>query len=212
MAINLTFLQTPPINVTKAVEACPQLLYLPIETLQSKIDNLRSLGVRPEIVVQQFPQVLASSKRVLHKRFALLEELGLNAKRIFERCPTILAGSDGAFHAHIDFFERMGLDGKRIINAQPKVLGRNPDGGLLPVVEFITQIMGRSLEEINRTPSCFTYSLEKRMKPRYQYMLHHGVRKDYALSTLFTPCDQQFAWSVARQPLQHFRDWSEAGL
>jgi len=211
MASNLSFLQTLPINVAKAVEACPRLLYLPIPTIQSRIGTLTFLGVRLEAIMK-FPRLLGFSNQAIRQRLAFLNHLGLDATRIAERCPSVFGRTERNILEHIDFFENFGLDAKRIINSQPSVLNRDIHRGLGTVFKFIKQEMGRSLEEINRTPNCFLYSLEKRMKPRYEYMKRHGVRKDYALGTLFAPTDQCFAWSVARRPLVHYHDWLKLGL
>lgn len=53
MALNLEFLHTWSINVP--VEACPQLLYTPIQTIQNKLDVLMAFGLEP--TVRAFPQV-----------------------------------------------------------------------------------------------------------------------------------------------------------
>jgi len=93
--------------------------------------------------------------------------------------------------------------------AQPPIISMNIDRKLGPTIEFITKKMGRSLEEINRAPVCFSISLTRRLKPRYFYMMAHGRRKDYSLGTLCTPPDDRFAWLVAGQPVQHYRHWLE---
>jgi mTERF domain-containing protein len=212
MALNLEFLHSWSINVPKAVEACPQLLYTPIQTIQNKLDVLMGFGLDPTTVFKRFPQVMGLAQPAMCERFILLAELGLDAKRIVKRRPAVFGSCESTLRTCIHFFDGTGLDTKRILDSHPTVLGRNPHRSLRPIIDFITKDMGRTLEEINRNPACLTYSLEKRIKPRYRYMLEHGRRQDYKLSTLFSPTDERFAWLVARQPHPHYHEWASHQL
>lgn len=58
--------------------------------------------------------------------------------------------------------------------------------------------------------SWFAFSLEKRIKPRYGYMMAQGRHKGYKLSTLLNCNDERFAWIVARKPVQHYHIWRKS--
>jgi len=150
MAANLTFLSTLPIDVPKALEACPWLLYLPIGTIRSKIDHLAGLGLHPMAMIKRNSSVLNCSKRALADGFAFLKESGLDAKRIAIVSPTVLGLPQARIRAHILLLEESGLDSKRIINSQPTLLSRKVHHCLQPSIKYITEDMGRSVEEINR--------------------------------------------------------------
>jgi hypothetical protein len=180
LAPNLALLQTLPIDVKKAVESCPRLLYLPIKTIQSKMDALALLGFNPEIM------------------------LG--------RCSAIVTRGDDTIRRHVAFLQEIGLDANRIVPRQPQVIGLDIDRTLRPTIKFLTKDMGRPLKEIEDTPTALLYSLKERIQPRHWYMMEHGTRKDYKLSTLLHCNDERYAWIVARRPLEHYHQWLKSFL
>lgn len=52
--------------------------------------------------------------------------------------------------------------------------------------------------------------LEK--KPESRYMMEHGRRKDFKLSTMLICNDERFAWTVARRPPEHYHQWLKSGF
>jgi hypothetical protein len=207
VADNLHFLKALPMYSTKMVESAPQLLCLPIPIIEAKFDVYRSLGIRPEIALSRSRAALGTSETTIRQRFSFLVDSGLDATRIVTRYPQIFGLTEKYIRAHLTFLTGMGLDTAKIINTQPTVFGCDPARKLLPIIEFITKDMGRSLDEINRNPACLSYSLKKRIKPRHRYMMDHGRHRNFSLSTLLTPTDENFARFVAQQPELHYRHW-----
>jgi len=184
VASNLVFLQMLPMNVRKVVEMSPELLSLPCHTIQTKIDALAHLGFVPETVLKRFPALISLDLDAIRSRIAFLHHLGLDYKLIVIRSFPAFGLSPATIQSKFTYLIDVGLDAARIIDAQPSVLGRNIDRTLQPIITFSTKDMGRSLEKINQTPACLTYSLEKHIKPRYWYMMAHGRRTDFSLSSL----------------------------
>jgi hypothetical protein len=207
LASKLAFFQTLSTKPNKVVESCPQLLFSPTKTIQRKMDMFRQRGVPPELLLNRFPSIFALGDEAIQHRIAFLQHLGLDAKQIAKRGPPVYALSEKNIQLKFDYFSNLGFDAARIFNAQPQVIGRSIDHTLPPTIEFLTKDMGRSLEEISRNPVCLTCSLTKRIKPRHRYMMAHGRRKDFALGTLLNSSEESFVWNVARQPLEHYRDW-----
>jgi len=236
LASKLAFFQTLSTKPNKVVESCPQLLFSPTKTIQRKMDMFRQRGVPPELLLNRFPSIFALGDEAIQHRIAFLQHLGLDAKQIAKRGPPVYALSEKNIQLKFDYFSNLGFDAARIFNAQPgldripahsewrskrvpiypwtqpQVIGRSIDHTLPPTIEFLTKDMGRSLEEISRNPVCLTCSLTKRIKPRHRYMMAHGRRKDFALGTLLNSSEESFVWNVARQPLEHYRDWLKTGI
>jgi hypothetical protein len=210
LASNLTFLQTLPINANKAVESCPVLLYLPPKTIQSKLDMFGRLGLPAEMMIKRHSSIFARSDEAIRRKLAFLELLGLDAKHIVTQFPPVVGLTDRHIRSKFNYLSDMGLDARRIFNAKPQVISMDIERKLRPTIEFITKDMGYSLAEISKNPSCFTYSIEQRIKPRHRYMMAHGKRKDYALSTLFHSTDKAFTWLVDRHPVEHYHQWRES--
>jgi hypothetical protein len=207
LASNLVFLQTLPMNAKHALELCPELLYLPPQTIRTKMNTLAQLGFAPEVVLKRFPVIVTLGDEGLRRRIAFLENLGLDARRIVKTGSCIFGLSENNIHVKFNYLRDVGLNAVKILNAHPQVTGLNIDRTLRPIIEFLTKDMGRSLEEINRYPACLSCNLEKRIKPRHRYMMAHGRRKDYCLSTLLKSNNDRFAWTVARQPPDHYHEW-----
>jgi len=210
LASNLAFIQTLLIGANKAVESCPQLLIFSSQTIEPKMNVMAKLGLPTNKMVKISPAVLTRSAEAIHRKIALLRLLGSDATRIVARLPLVIGLTEQCIRAKFSHLNDVGLDAVKLLHAQPQIFSANIDRNLRPTIEFITRNMGRSLEEIRKNPVCLICSLEKRIKPRYRYMITHGRRKDYSLGTLFTPPDERFALLVAGQPLQHYQQWLQS--
>lgn len=59
----------------------------------------------------------------------------------------------------------------------------------MPKFEFLTDVMGRTIEELKGFPQYFAFSLEKRILPRHLHLKERGVR---------VPLQRMLLWSDQR--------------
>jgi len=194
------------IDAGKAVNRYPRVLGIATEDLESRIAALKELGIDVTKTIHSRPTVLNIPTTTIQKKLHLLSSLGISAQKFIQRDIVILICAEQAIRTRMGFLNENGLDAVRIVNAQPTVVGLDIDRKLRPTIEFITQVMGRSTEEISKCPSCFTYSLEKRLRPRYDYMKLYGKHTDYKLSMLCTTNDERFV-CMTTSSLEHYRAW-----
>jgi len=200
------------IDVGKAIRRNPKLLRLSPEVLAARLDSLRALGIDGPRAIKQQPTVLNLLSHTIEKKTLFLFSIGFNAKALIHRSSKVLTFSKDAIRSSIEFLKGNGLDAMRILGTQPTLMGSHTNRRLRPMIEFITKDMGRSHEEINRCPRCLTASLEQRLKPRYRYTVLYGKRKDYSLNTFTAATDKNFVWTVAHQPLDHYRQWCKSTI
>jgi len=203
----LNILAINNIGIGRAVRRNPQLLSQSPNVLSARLASLQGLGIEIPRAINCQPTVLNYLSATIENKMLFLSSLGFDATALIHRRPAVLTNSDQAIRACIAFLHASGLDAMRLISEHPQILGSNIDRKLRPIIEFVTQEMGRSLEEINRCPRCLSASLQQRLKPRYQYVVLHGKHKDFRLSTFATQPDTSFSRIVSDKPLEHYRQW-----
>lgn len=196
------------IDIKKALNRHPKLLSMATITLDERVEYLKILmgERRLQHDIGSSLALLAYAPTWLDRNLVMPTSLGLDAKMMVKRYPLTLTHSEEAIRTRITFFKESGLDPIRIINAVPHVTGYNVQRKLRPIVEFITEEMGRSLEEITHCPRCFSVSLTDRLSPRYKYLILHGRRNDYSLNSICSTTDDRFA-SLTGQTPDHYRQW-----
>jgi len=205
------FLAAHQIDVEKVRRRCPAVLRYDVTRLQAMLQFLNANNLDPVKILNKQPQILQRKPDTLASNLAFLQTLPINPTKAIESYPPLLCFPIDTIQSKMEALTKIGLLPVSILNQYPQVFGRDIDRTSLHTIGFLTKDMGRSLEEINRNSVCLTYSLEKRIKPRHRYMMAHGRRKDFALGTLLNCNDERFAWTVARQPPQHYRDWLKSG-
>lgn len=73
----------------------------------------------------------------------------------------------------------------------PPLLGYNIEEVLRPKLEFLVNGMGRSIMETVTYPRYFSYSLEKKIKPRFRILHNRKIQCD--LETMLSKNDDEFA-------------------
>jgi len=197
------------IDVRKAFGRRPQLLSLAPQVLDTRLILLKKLlgDQRVPHAIANCPGVLGLLPSTVNTKSALLASLGLDAKVLSRRLPQILTCSEFAIRSRISFFDEVGLDALRIINGKPEVVLYDIQRTIRPTIEYITNEMGRSLEDINNCPRVFGTSLERRLKPRHEYLKQHGRRQDYSLSSLCASTDTRFVLLLSDRAQEDYRRW-----
>lgn len=71
------------------------------------------------------------------------------------------------------------------------LLGYSIDEVLRPKMEFLVNTMGRFVSDVVEYPRYFSYSLEKRIKPRYWVLKSRNI--DISLKEMLGKNDEEFA-------------------
>jgi hypothetical protein len=199
-------LESAGVKVCRAVTRHPHLLNRDPISLKERIELLDSFGINIPKTTTHNPWLLTYRKQTVKEKFAFLHSRGLDPGTVVNGFPQVLGLRESHVCETLDFLQQAGLDPIRIVHSHPRVLGSTLQNKLRPIIIFITVEMGRPVEQLNRYPQCFNYSLTRRLRPRYQYALaHHG--RTLSLATLFRTTDAQFAWAVARCPAEHYLSW-----
>lgn len=170
------------------------------ETVKPNVECLISFGIRKESlpsIIAQYPQILglplkakmSSQQYFFNLKFKIDPE---GFARIVERMPHIVSLNQHVIMKPIEFLLGRGISGGDVA----KMIVRCPQlfavqvGMMKNSYYFFKSEMGRPIRELVEFPEYFTYSLESRIKPRYQRLKTKGIRSSLAW---FLNCsDQRF--------------------
>uniref|UniRef100_A0A2P2JAC3 Mitochondrial transcription termination factor family protein n=2 Tax=Rhizophora mucronata TaxID=61149 RepID=A0A2P2JAC3_RHIMU len=146
---------------------CPEIFAASIQkTLKKKVEFLRSIGVSEEYLpraIRKYPELLISNiDRTLIPRMNYLMELGISRK-------------DVAF----------------MVGSFSPLLGYSIDKVLRPKYKFLVNTMKKPVKDVVVYPRYFSYSLERRIKPRF--LLVQGSNIDCSLKDMLAKNDVEFA-------------------
>ncbi len=80
-----------------------------------------------------------------------------------------------------------------LLTALPALAGYSVPANLEPKRRLLVDVMGRPIEDAERFPAYWAYSLQGRILPRYAYLLEHGAQDKVSLSSMLSATDANFA-------------------
>ncbi|KAJ8759952.1 hypothetical protein K2173_010808 [Erythroxylum novogranatense] len=154
-------------TVGQILGRCPEIFSSSIEkTLKKKVEFLRYVGVCEDYlprVIRKYPELLVSDiDRTLIPRMNYLMELGISR-------------SDVGF----------------MVRSFSPLLGYSIDEVLRPKYEFLVNTMERPLKEAVDYPRYFSYSLERKIKPRFLFLKRRNIQ--CSLKDMLGLNDEDFA-------------------
>ncbi|XP_027341950.1 transcription termination factor MTERF2, chloroplastic [Abrus precatorius] len=154
-------------TVGRILARCPEIFAASINnTLQRKIEFLGGVGVSKTFlcgVIRKYPELLVSdTDTTLLQRVLYLMKLGLSEKDI-------------AF----------------MVRTFSPLLGYSIDGVLKPKIEFLVNSMERPVRDVVGYPRYFSYSLAKKIKPRYWVLKGRNIK--CSLKDMLGKNDEEFA-------------------
>ncbi|CAM6091008.1 unnamed protein product [Calypogeia fissa] len=186
----------------RAIAQSPELLLHSPEEFDTVVAFLESVGVEANDIsklLRRSPEILGYEiDSTLQKKISVLEDLGVRRTklgRIIWFFPEILSMSvESALMPRIKCFRDWGFSGSEIsqmIFRFPPLLGYNDETVISPKLEFLTKNMGRSIRDVVVYPRYFSYSLEKKIKPRARVLQNRRIQCD--LQTMLAKSDDRFA-------------------
>ncbi|XP_028802557.1 transcription termination factor MTERF2, chloroplastic [Neltuma alba] len=156
---------------------CPEIFAAcPIKTLKRKVEFLHRIGVSEAHlprVIKKYPELLVSDPdRTMLPRLMYLMKLGLSER-------------DVAF----------------MVRSFSPLLGYSIEEVLRPKVEFLVNAMERPVRDVVGYPRYFSYSLEKKIKPRYWVLKGRDI--ECSLKDMLSKNDEEFAAEYMNLPLTH---------
>jgi len=198
----LSGLKVDPVRVLRR---CPRLLSTDPQSWETRLAVLCSLELDVATMLTACPELLSYGPDTLKTKLEGLVRVGLDPGKIMKAFPNALGLREDRIRGTLFFLGTMGMDGVRIVNAAPSVLSHSVELKLRPVVQFVTIDIGRAVVELNQNPTCFTFSLDGRMRPRYAFAELHAHHRS-SLCALFIYPDSRFVRFVGR-PLDEYHMW-----
>lgn len=170
------------------------------ETVKPNVDCLLSFGVKKEAlasVIAQYPQILGlplkaklSSQQYFFNLKLKIDPDGF--ARVVEKMPQIVSLKQNVIMKPIEFLLGRGVapaDMAKMVVKCPQLMALQV-GLMKNSYYYFKSEMGRPVKEIVEFPEYFTYSLESRIKPRYQRLQSKGIR--CSLAWFLNCSDQRF--------------------
>ncbi|XP_021591750.1 transcription termination factor MTERF6, chloroplastic/mitochondrial isoform X2 [Manihot esculenta] len=154
-------------TVGKILVRCPEIFAMSIEkTLRVKVEFLTSIGVSEDHlprIIKKYPEFLVSDiNKALLPRMEYLMEVGLSKREIVF-----------------------------MVRRFSPLLGYSVNEVLRPKYEFLVNIMEKPVKEVVDYPRYFSYSLEKKIKPRFWVLKGRNV--ECSLKDMLGKNDEEFA-------------------
>lgn len=170
------------------------------ETVKPNVDCLISFGIRSESlasVIAQYPQILGlplkakmSSQQYFFGLKLKIDPEGFAC--VVEKMPQIVSLNQHVIMKPVDFLLGRAFspeDVAKMVVKCPQLVASRIEL-MKNSYYFYKSEMGRPMKELVEFPEYFTYSLESRIKPRYQRLLNKGIR--CSLNWFLNCSDQRF--------------------
>ncbi|KAJ0231827.1 Mitochondrial transcription termination factor family protein [Hirschfeldia incana] len=186
----------------KVIPKRPQiLLYKPQEFLKV-VTFLEDLGFQKEIVGQilcRCPEIFGCSiDKTLQKKLSFLTRFGVSSThftRIIKKYPEfLLYDAEKTVLPRVKYLMEIGISERDIafmIRKFSPLLGYSIDNVLRPKLEFLVNSMEKPVREVIDYPRYFSYSLEKRIKPRFWVLKGRNI--ECTLHEMLGKNDEEFA-------------------
>ncbi|KAM6542150.1 hypothetical protein CsatB_006597 [Cannabis sativa] len=170
------------------------------ETVKPNVECLLSFGVRKESlasVIAQYPQIigLPLKAKMSSQQYFFNLKLKVDPEgfaRVMEKMPQIISLNQNVILKPVEFLLGRGLptgDVAKMVVKCPQLVALRVDR-MKNSYYFFKSEMGRPLQELVEFPEYFTYSLESRIKPRYNRLQNKGIRT--SLNWFLNCSDQRF--------------------
>ncbi|KAF8026652.1 hypothetical protein BT93_F3206 [Corymbia citriodora subsp. variegata] len=180
------------------------------ETVKPNIDCLISFGVRRESlasVIAQYPQILGLplKAKLSSQQYFFTLKLKIDPEgfaEVVEKMPQIVGLNQNVIMKPAEFLLGRGIPSEDVA----KMIVKCPQLVALRVelmknsYYFFKSDMGRPLKELVEFPEYFTYSLESRIKPRYQRLQSKGIRS--SLNWFLNCSDHRFEERMQAQYIE----------
>ncbi|KAL5699676.1 hypothetical protein ACHQM5_030547 [Ranunculus cassubicifolius] len=184
------------------ISSSPQLLLRKPNELLQVVIFMKELGLDKETIekiLSRRPQIFAASiENTLKKKLSPLIDLGISQNqlpRVIKKYPEILVSDiNTTIRPRMEYLKGNGLSktqvGSMVCRFSP-LLGYSIEEVLKPKLDFLINTMGKPVNDVVDYPRYFSYSLEKKIKPRFWVLKGRSV--ECSLKDMLGKNDEDFA-------------------
>ncbi|KAK1422891.1 hypothetical protein QVD17_18180 [Tagetes erecta] len=188
--------------LNKVISTSPQLLMQKPQDFFQVVSYLKSLGLEEESVgrvLGRCPEAfMANVDKTLKKKVEFLCELGVSKKhlpRVIKKYPELfVCDVNNSLRPRMTYLLKIGLSKREVafmVGRFSPLLGYSIEEVLRPKYEFLVQTMQKPVDEVVEYPRYFSYSLEKKIKPRFWVI--KGMNYECSLKDMLSKNDVEFA-------------------
>ncbi|TYG79654.1 hypothetical protein ES288_D02G155800v1, partial [Gossypium darwinii] len=166
-------------SIGRILDMCPLLLTSdPLPPVNFLLHEVPLPFPHLPLSLTRCPRLLVSSVPTqLRPTLRFLTSVGL----VLNSHTTLLLVSDveNTLKPKINFLQSLGFDEpevNRMVVRSPGLLTLSVENNMSPKAEFFLEEMEGDLEELKRFPQYFSFSLEKKIKPRHRALVEYGVQ------------------------------------
>ncbi|XP_054814829.1 transcription termination factor MTERF4, chloroplastic-like [Prosopis cineraria] len=197
----LVSLGLPKKIIARMLEKRPYILgYNLEETVKPNVDCLISFGLRKEslpLVIAQYPPILGLplKAKLSSQQYFLSLKLKIDPEgfaQVIEKMPQVVSLNQHVIMKPVEFLLARAIPSHDVANMVircPQLIASRVEL-MKNSFYFFKSEMGRPIKELVEFPEYFTYSLESRIKPRYQKLKSKGIR--FSLNWMLNCSDQRF--------------------
>ncbi|KAK9099702.1 hypothetical protein Scep_023132 [Stephania cephalantha] len=186
----------------KVIASSPQLLIRKTHEVIQVVSFLEELGFDKEgigKIISRCPEIFAASiENTLKKKLKFLADIGItedNLPRVIRKYPELFVSDiDRTLYPRMEFLMEAGLSKKQIasmVHRFSPLVGYSIDEVLKPKLEFLLNTMEKPLKDVVEYPRYFSYSLDKKIKPRFWVLKNRNM--DCSLKDMLGKNDEEFA-------------------
>ncbi|KAL6542003.1 hypothetical protein OROGR_011489 [Orobanche gracilis] len=186
----------------QVIATSPQLLLRKPQEFAQVVFFFRDLGLDGEAIARTLarcPEIFATSvDKTLEKKLEFLSNVGVtktHLPRVIRKYPEFLVCDvDRALLPRTKYLTKIGLSEKDIgfmVRRFSPLLGYSVEEVLRPKLEFLMNTMEKPVSDVVDYPRYFSYSLEKKIKPRYWVL--KGKDVEFTLEEMLGKNDEEFA-------------------
>lgn len=186
----------------QVISRSPNLLLQRPQEFVQVIYFLQDLGLDDESITRilcRCPEMFAANlEKTLKKKLDFLTSIGISKThipRVIRKYPELfVCDIDKALLPRMKYLMKIGLrqrDVSFMVRRFSPLLGYSIEEVLKPKVEFLLNVMEKPLNDVVDYPRYFSYSLDKKIKPRYFVL--KGIHKNCSLKELLAKNDEEFA-------------------
>ncbi|KAF5739207.1 Mitochondrial transcription termination factor family protein putative isoform 2 [Tripterygium wilfordii] len=186
----------------QVIATSPQLLLLKPQEFLQVVSFLEDLGFDTETVgkiLVRCPEIFATStERTLNRKIKFLNAIGVSDDRIpraIKKYPELLVSHvERTLLPRMNYLMKIGLSEKDVafmVHRFSPLLGYSIEEVLKPKYEFLVNTMEKPVRDVVDYPRYFSYSLEKKIKPRFWVLKGRNI--ECSLKDMLGKNDEDFA-------------------
>lgn len=186
----------------QVIASSPQLLLCKAQEFLQVVSFFEDLGFDREPIgriLGRCPEIFATSiEKTLERKLKFLASVGISKNylpRVIRKYPELFVSDfERTLLPRMEYLIKKGLSKREIafmIRKFSPLMGYSIDKVLRPKLEFLVETMEKPVEDVVEYPRYFSYSLEKKIKPRFWVLKRRNV--ECSLQEMLGKNDEEFA-------------------